>query len=188
MSETNQYIAEGFSFSRPADAQLATIEKKKVAYLESRMDYTNPKEILKVYEKAIADRVFKTPIGFLYLKQIQEYLLENLEEQENAISPIPLYVMYSDTLRDNVKPVQKRVKPNLKKEKNRNMLPFSIIMNIGLIICVLIMFMLTSRSKQPNYMNYKRVITDQFSSWEQDLMQREEIVKERERQLNMEND
>ena len=56
MSETNQYIAEGFSFSRPADAQLASIEKKKVAYLESRMDYTNPKEILKVYEKAIADR------------------------------------------------------------------------------------------------------------------------------------
>ncbi len=186
MNETNQYIAEGFSFSRPADAQLASIEKKKVAYLESRMDYTNPKEILKVYEKAIADRVFKTPIGLLYLKKIQDYLLENLIEQEDAISPIPLYVMYGDTLRDNVQPVQKRVKP-IKKKRPKDMLPFSIIINIGLAICIIIMFVLTSSTDQPNYFNYKRVVTDEYSSWEQNLKQREERVREKERQLDIEN-
>ncbi len=187
MSETNQYIAEGFTFSRPADAQLASIEKKKVAYLESRMDYTNPKEILKVYEKAIAERVFKTPIGLMYLKKIQDYLIENLNEQEDNISPIPHYALYNDTLRDDVKPVRKRVKPNSKKQKNKSMLPFSIIINIGLIICILIMFMLTLSTDQPNYLNYKRVVTDEYSSWEQDLMQREERVREKERQLNIEN-
>ena len=72
---------DGFCFQTEQDAELADLERKKIAYLESKMDYSNPDSILRIYEKAIQDNIFKTPVGFFYLKHLQEYLLH-----QNGIS------------------------------------------------------------------------------------------------------
>ena len=75
--ETNRTV-EGFSFYTDADATLAAQEKKKIEYLETRMNYKNPENVLSLYNKAIQERIFKTPVGMIYLKHLQVFLKKQL--------------------------------------------------------------------------------------------------------------
>ena len=52
--EQNNVVA-GFSFSTEKDAALAAQEQKKIAYLEERIHYDNPSDILNFYQKAIRE-------------------------------------------------------------------------------------------------------------------------------------
>jgi hypothetical protein len=48
------------------------------------------------------------------------------------------------------------------------------------------MFSIALNANQPNILNYEKVLTNNYASWEQELTEREQAVKEKERQLNME--
>lgn len=186
---TQNRVAEGFSFYTDKDADMATLERKKIDYLEERMDYTQPESILKIYDKAIHDRVFKTPVGFLYLKSLQEYLLGQANIEPEQVVPIPLYQSYVGEVRETPNPAKNRVKPSDKKEaqENRNdKLKISIILNGLLVAAVIAMFAITLNSEQPNVLNYEKAIKNRYAAWEQELTEREQAVREKELKLHIE--
>ena len=41
-------------------------------------------------------------------------------------------------------------------------------------------------SEQPNVINYERAITSKYASWEQELTDREQVIREKERELKIE--
>lgn len=180
-----ELIAEGYMFINEQDALLAAQEQKKIEYLESRMDYSKPSHILAVYEKAIRDRVFKTPVGVQYLKRLQTYLVEQPEIGQEKISPIPLYLTYGAQFRDRTSPARQRVQTSDKKERGSAALRLSVMLNVLLGIAVLAMFVIMLKSEQPNMLNYKRALTNRYASWEQELSRREELIREKERELNI---
>lgn len=176
-------VVNGFSFSTEKDAALAAQEQKKIDYLEERIHYNNPKEVLGVYQKAIRERIFKTPLGIFYLKHLQDYLYKRKDIADEDIPPIPLFKNYDGELRETTSPARKRVIPA--KRKKSIALPMSILLNIVLVIAVISMFVITLNADQPNILNYEKAITDRYASWEQDLTEREQIIRERERELKI---
>ena len=48
-------------------------------------------------------------------------------------------------------------------------------------------FVITLNSDQPNILNYERNLQNKYASWEQELTQREQTVREKERELHIEN-
>lgn len=180
----NEWIAEGFSFRNMQDAQLAQKEKKKIEYLEAHMDYSNPESIITVYKKAINDRVFRTPVGILYLKHLQEFL-QREKSIEEEIPSIPLYLTYEVTLRDRPLSNRRQTESFQPKQKKSIALPISIILNIGLVIAVIAMFAIALKSEHPNIINYKSNLINQYASWEQELKQRESVIREKERDLGL---
>lgn len=188
LSNQKRY-AEGFTFYTDKDAELAELESKKVKYLESKLDYSRPETVLKIYDKAIRDRVFKTPVGFLYLKQMQDYLKEQESVSEDQIAPIPLYQTFGAEVRDEQNPARTRVQPTAKKEakgKKASGLAISVALNLILSAAIIAMFAITLNAKQPNVLNYEKVITNRYASWEEDLTAREQVIREKERELNIE--
>ncbi len=183
--QTNEYLSEGFSFYAQRDAQVADMESKKIAYLESKMDYSQPDSILRVYEKAIQDRVFRSPVGLVYLKSLQDYLQQQ-ELEGKKIPPIPPYMTYVSEAREATAPARRRIQPSVKQEKKSAALPLSIILNILLVAAIIAMFLISFNAEQPNILNYERVLTDRYAAWEQELTQREQAVREKERALLME--
>lgn len=179
---------EGYVFLNDKDAEMAALERRKIDYLEERMDYSRPDTILRIYEKAIHDRIFKTPVGLNYLKGIQNYLLEQDIAATDQILPIPLYQSFGGELRENQNPAKKRVKPSEKKEKESRGSAFtiSVILNGLLVLAIISMFVITLKAEQPNIVNYRRVLTDQYASWEQELTQREQAVRDKELELDKE--
>lgn len=187
MKEQQEFIAEGFSFASSNDAQLAVKERKKIEYLEAHMDYDKPENILTVYEKAIDDRVFKTPVGILYLKKIRDYLANQPDIDPDQLIPVPVYSFLTQEIRETPVEVRPRVQaPASAKDKKRGSLRISVILNIALIITVIAMFLMALDSEQPNIINYRRAITNQYASWEQELTAREQAVREKERELRVE--
>ena len=186
MSETNfrqDNIVEGFSFFTEKDAALAAQEQKKIEYLESKMNYHNPTSILNVYQKAIKEHVFRTPLGIQYLKHLQEYLQNRPEIDPDNIPPIPLYKNYDGEFREQPSPARKRVVPA--KKKKSIAFPMSVMLNVVLIIAIIAMFVITLQSDQPNILNYEKAITDRYATWEQELTEREQIIREKERELKL---
>ncbi len=177
--------AQGFAFYTEQDADLANLEQKKIDYLEGKMDYSNPEQILQIYNKAIHDRIFKSPVGILYLRKLQMYLLKQESIDKEMIVPIPLYQSFTGEVRREQNPARNRVKPSERKEKKSSALPISVSLNLLLALAIIIMFVITLNSNQPNILNYERLITNQYASWEQELTEREQTVREKERELKI---
>lgn len=187
-SAGKQAAAGGFLFYSGQDAELAETEQKKIEYLEARMDYKNPDKILQIYEKALEDRIFTTPVGLFYLKQVQSFLLEQPEIDEKEVSPIPVFTTFKNSLRASSQPAKRRVKPPMEKKKLSGPSPvhLSLILNILLMLAVIAMFAITLESDNPNVLNYERALTNRYASWEQELTDREQKVREEERRLKIE--
>ena len=160
----------GFLFQTEKEAKLAEVERKKIAYLESKVDYSKPEDILYIYDKTVKENVFSTPVGMVYLKQLQEYLLNQEGIDPADVAAIPLNNIYED-----------QAKVSSSKEKMRSLHEQEMGAKKSLA-----MFIISLNSDYPNIINYERAVTDRYAAWEQELTEREKVIREKERELMIE--
>lgn len=182
--KTSENIVSGFAFYSEKDARLAEQERQKIAYLDKRIDHADVESVLAVYKKALEDRVFRTPVGLEYLRELQGELKARQEELPEEVPPIPLWTNFADT-RGKTAPARRRIQPAPEEKKNAT-LRLSLIMNIVMVIAIIAMFIITLNSDQPNILNYERNLQNKYATWEQELTQREQTVREKERELHIE--
>lgn len=104
------HVVSGFAFYSEKDARLAEQERQKIAYLDKRIDRTNLESVLVIYKKALDDRVFRTPVGLEYLRELQGELKAEQDLLGEEIPPIPLWTNFADT-REKTSPARRRIKP-----------------------------------------------------------------------------
>ncbi len=178
-------IVGGYFFGSHDDAKQAAKEMKNAEYIESRIDSMSVSQMIVVYNKMLDEKVFKTPVGWEYLK----YLKNRIEEAGADISelrPVPLYVTFTSSGEDNEYShiAKMYIKPSKSKDQTaKEKYNLSVLINVILIILVIVMFIITLNSSSPNILNYKRAITDQYASWEEELNERENNLKEREKAI-----
>lgn len=170
-----------FLFSNAEDAALAMKEKKQVEYLEKHMDTSRPQNVLLLYEKANRERIFRTPVGLSYLLRLREQLLKS-GMKEDDIPPVCVYAEYDLSHKSAPEPVKTRI-IQTKRETMKRRLQFSIILNVLLAAAIIAMFIITLKSDNPNILNYERALQDRYASWEQDLTEREAVLREKEREV-----
>ncbi len=185
MADKAEWVVDGFQFGTQQDAELARNEQLRIERLEEKLDYQNYEMVGAVYKKA-NNRVFKTPVGYDFLKKLQRRLQEGAlvgTEIEN----IPVYGVYSmrESANQTVERIQASRKP-IKKEKPKQEFfsrKTSILVNIGLLALVLLMFAISTTSANPTILNYERVLQNRYAEWEQQLSEREQVIREKEKAL-----
>ena len=183
-TDTN-FIVGGYDFLSELDAQKASLDLSKITVLEERVKASRPKDIKAVYEKAIENKIFKSPIGWEYLARLRDRLYASGFSEEELI-PIPIPVSLTRHSAFENLSVQQRIRPVTKDNKAEFKRLFPYILNIFLLIIVIAMFIIASTSDSDNILNYKRNVTNRYSSWEQDLTQREKVIREKEKKLGIE--
>lgn len=176
----------GFLFQTEKEAKLAEVERKKIAYLESKVDYSKPEDILYIYDKTIKENVFSTPVGMIYLKQLQEFLLNQDGIDPASVVAIPLNHTYQEYQKAQSAKEKIQARHEQEMGAKKSQLAVSVILNILLVIAMIAMFVISLNSDNPNIINYKQAITDQYATWEQELTERERLLRERERELTTE--
>ena len=177
-------IAEGFKFLSENDAQKAAMDQSKIKILEARVKASRPGDIKAVYEKSIENKIFKTPVGWEYLHGLRNKLLESGYTEEELI-PIPLNVsMTRPSALENLS-VPQRIKPEKPRGNVEFKRVFPIVLDVVLAILVGIMFYIAATGENDNIINYKRNVTNRYSSWEQELTDREKKVREAEKKLGI---
>ena len=179
-----KFIVGGYDFLSEIDAQKASLDLSKIKVLEERVKASKPNDIKAVYEKAIENKIFKSPIGWQYLAGLREKLYASGFSEEELI-PIPIPVSLTRHSAFENLSVQQRVRPETKDSKAEFKRLFPYVLNIFLLIIVIAMFIIASTSDSDNILNYKRNVTNRYSSWEQDLTQREKEVREAEKKLGI---
>ncbi len=91
-------------------------------------------------------------------------------------------------LRGQKTPTHTRIKPADQKKEKSQLFHVSIVLNIALVVAVIAMFIISLNSEQPNILNYEKALVDRYAGWEQELTEREQAVREKERQLLSEED
>ncbi|MCL2052654.1 MAG: hypothetical protein FWG91_13150 [Lachnospiraceae bacterium] len=187
--DKNQLIVGGFIFASIEDADFARAELKKIEYLEKKMNYHLPENILSTYNKVMESKMLKTPLGFNYLSRMQSKMQRAGIEKER-INPIPIYTNFTPRVSGEVTEgiARQRIERRLKKEKSESdklRSRYKHAISLCLLLCVLIlaMFYITLNSDNPNIINYEQNLIDKYANWEQDLKERESIIREKEREL-----
>lgn len=185
MEKESEFIVNGFLFGSTEEAQEAEKESRKIQYLESKMDYGDLPKVRAIYEKAVKEEVFRTAVGLFYLKGLRDFLVREGEEPEEALPRVPAPARNAGSASKSVETAEKKRDQRQERRQAEKDYRFrvSVILNVLLIVAILAMFIITLDADQPNILNYERAITDKYASWEQELTQREQAVKEKELEL-----
>ena len=70
-------------------------------------------------------------------------------------------------------------------EQGKKRLRISLIVNLFLAVLVVGMVIITLTSDQPNIVNYENKIVDKYAQWQQELEEREQAVREKEQELQI---
>lgn len=180
-----KYTVNGFQFGSDKDRELAETEYSSIQYINGKIENRSAETILSVYQGAIERKMFRTPVGYAYLHDLQKRMVAMGMPREK-IPPIPLMQVFDNTANYEEKPrrevvANKRKKRNELREKNRIL----VIANIVLILLVIALFAISLKGSTPNMLNYRSAIINEYSSWEQELSLREGQIREKEKELGI---
>ena len=175
MSEKKKVKINGFVFTDEAEAEQAKKEAHGIHYVEERADMHHPETVLEIYNKMVKQELFETAVGFTYLKELQEYLIQNPSINNSDILPISVtHPVLEESLRKKLRISAKNraseKKASKKTDGYRKKYEISV---IG-------MFIVASTSDSPTIINYENKLIDKYAAWEQELDEREAALKERE--------
>ena len=88
-----------YLYATKDDAEAAAREEKQAAYLNAHIDYSRPETVRRIYEKALQDRLFRTPPGMSFLCRLREGLIGAGEQD---VPPVSLYVRFTGLFREPV--------------------------------------------------------------------------------------
>lgn len=186
----NKSIIDGFSFADDADVSLASSEIEKIKFIAGKMNMDNPRGVLAVYDKLITSGIFVTPVGYEYLRTLQSYLYKCKDIPDDAVKEIPVPISYTRALNLRSEERDEKIQADRQmrtlRKTFRTEYKVSLIVNIILIIMVIAMFVITLKAENPNMINYRTAILNQYSEWEQELNEREAAIKQRELELEKE--
>lgn len=207
--EKRQQIAviEGFSFYTTQEAEQAKKEQEGIRYLKSKADLSKPQTVLSIYNRAIDQELFETPVGMQFLHEMREYLIANPSVREEELLPIPVFsAENASSSQKNGKIKRQKGKKSRedgkdgrnanhpgnngkKKESSatrrvvdyRKKYHISLYINVILVVIIAAMFVITATSKNNiTILNYENELINKYEQWEEELAQREEALKQRE--------
>ena len=177
-----QYTVNGYLFGDFADVEIANQELVKIKYIDKKIERHSSETILAVYQATLEKKMFRTPVGYGYLHQLQKKLVAMGIDRER-IPAIPLYQVFNNNYKtqESVPRLtpKKRVHPDVKK------LRYSVMGNVILVILVILLFVITITGENANIINYRNAIVNEYSDWEDELTAREQVVREKERELGI---
>ena len=190
------YKVGNYEFETQAQADVAQKELEGVRYIRSQTNMDDPDVVFQLYNSLILKEVFVTPVGFDFLRQLQEYLNTIPYIKNEDILPIPVYrpelVEEDDPKREKQvrdraqKRRQKKAKElrAQKKRKNRDYHGAYLVSTFFAVVFALViagMFAITYLSDDNvNILNYENAIIDKYEDWQKALDKREKQLDERE--------
>lgn len=184
MSDREDLWVNGYCFGSLQDAKEARNESQTIAYFKEKTRGRTAGNLLALYDKLLDEKVFKTPVGWEYLKQLQEEILKS-DISPDQVRPITLYTGFTYRVQEDAQKAAMRQDEAIAQRKEKKDYRFRVSLCVNFLLAVLVagMFLITLKSDNPNILNYKQVLTNQYASWEQNLTERENRIREKEQEL-----
>ena len=183
MKEYN-YVVGKYAYQTPTQIEDVKKEAEAIAYIKASTDISNVKNAYQLYKKLNAKPSFKTALGLEFMEELFQIIVDSKMIQESNLEPIKVALfnpfqieaeMDPDELTRRETKAEKKLKEY--KVKNRNLC----IIVAFLAVVIGTMFYIASTSEYSYISDYENKILDKYSAWEEELQQREQQLKEKEK-------
>lgn len=200
--EKGHYVVDGYVFETESQARQAEKERKGILYTRQNLDMGDPEAVLMVYNRILKDKMFVTPVGYAFLRELQDYLTASPAIRSEQIHPLDFKPVINrvkeedkESARLHKKEAKRRSKEREKERKSRrkeqekngskqdgdrfkSRFINSMIVNVALFLVVIAMFLMMYFSDIPTILNYENKLIDRYENWEKELEQREMRIKQ----------
>ncbi len=202
----NQVEIDGFLFSDPAEITQAKKEMEGIRYLRTKLDRDNPEQVLMVYNQAVDQQLFATPVGYYFLKELQDFLITIPFIKDEDIHRITITERMTESFeKSRKKTAQEKKKQAVKRYEDDRKLrekkiqakntdykarfAVTLVFTFLLLAMVVAMFAINIISKDNvTIINYENQLINKYEDWERELEERENALNEREHAINGENE
>ena len=105
---------------------------------------------------------------------------------KEEVPPVALYTVFAHRVGDEIRIPPSRIPQKKEKQDTRKGMIISVIINVMLTAAVIAMFYIAMTSDNPNILNYENNLQNKYAQWEQELTERENVLREKERNLMIE--
>ncbi|MDO5294740.1 MAG: hypothetical protein Q4F05_18540 [bacterium] len=178
-----QWIVEGFSFHNKLEYEKAAKEQESIAYIKANSDFSNAKSALKIYMNLVEKDLFSTVVGYAFMENLRRHVVSQKIVPENMIPAVPVAKQSSFKGKEGEVTDKSMKELKEKYEKVSYKRSISMYLNVFLIMIVAAMFAITYYSPKNNEDAAREKIQNEYSSWKQQLEEKEQELEEREADL-----
>lgn len=172
-------VVDGFVFLTTEEAQAAREEYDSIQVIKQKIKLEDKDNVYMVYQKLNDRKLLKTPIGYVFLKQLRNILINDFSYDPKDLEDITLTANISTIhTKYNKTEDDRRLLIQLKGRMRR----YKQLVGV-LIVIVIAMFVITATNKNVGYVNVENKILDKYADWEEELNMREADIEKREAQL-----
>ena len=91
-----EYVLDGIKFLSESEYRDAKKEYEGIRYIMQKNDMSDGQVVLSLYNRFVQKRVFRTPIGHRFLKEMQEKLLRSPDIDKSQVLKLPVYELGED--------------------------------------------------------------------------------------------
>lgn len=178
-----EFVVDGFLFSTEKEYEDAKQELESVEYLRNNSDLSIGKTVLKLYNRLIEDHTFHTPIGYQFLKELQDNMINSgiVKVDELVKIYVPAQHRGESSELNALKLNQYKQIAETLKTRYRN----SRIINIFLVIIIIVMIGISIYSDKTVFTKFENQVINKYASWEEELKSKNEKLITREEELNI---
>lgn len=183
MNDNEQKI-DGFSFSDSHTFKEAKREAETVEYIKANTDLNNMNKTIKLYHKLVERNTLKTVVGYCFLKELRERIVQGGIVSEDNLPPIRIEQeekqirAYSGEIDHDTEERHLLMIDDLR-IKLRN----SRIISIFLAVIIAAMILISIFSDRNIFVNYENQVIDKYSAWAEELDTRQKALDDREKAL-----
>lgn len=189
----DKYVVDGFRFQTKEEAAEAKNEYEGVNYMKSRTNMNNPANVYSVYKSLVEKNVFKTPVGMNFLYELKDILYKSgnysKDEIDSIVITVPVRTMNKKLKKKDERASRKEIIKGMREldieSVYRNRFINSLLFNIILIIAIVLIIIIAGNSENTNILNYKNRLDAEYSEREDDLIQWQKELDDREEALEM---
>lgn len=179
--EKEELIVDGFVFSSVSEAQIARKEKETIDIIRNRTPIEEGKICFELYSKLIEREMFKTMVGYSFLYELRQCLITKFGYSEESLPTVrlPKRMEYEKVNEINKSVLEARLERMSLIAKRLK------IVIAALSFMIIAMFVIAAINPNAGYVNTEKKVLDKYASWQEELEKREQAVKEKEAELNM---
>ncbi len=173
---------DGYYFEDEEMYKAACNELEGVEYLKKRTNYSDPESVRNVYRTVIDKKLFKTPIGYEFLRELQNFLFNSEKIPVEEVEAIPVVTPLSAGKKKSFDMPKFKKKVDISSPYRTRFVNL-LIWNIVMVILLILFMVVSNNSKNLNIMNYERRIKAEYTEKEDSLAKWESRLNEWEQQL-----
>lgn len=185
----DEHIVEGYYFEDIREANKAKKEYFNICKLKGTISFDDLQGMKKLYLKLSSKNYFSTPIGYAFLQEMREYLVEKTNDESLPLISVERtnVVKVPEVINEKHPEISSEKYKKLRSEysklkRTKKVLQIAV---ISLAIIIAGMFYIMATNKNIGYFNTEEKILNKYAAWEERLESWEDELGQREYELDL---